>query len=219
MKQRHDRKAGKASVLFFLLFFPCMNGMATEETLFRWGLVIRDSRKYTDIIINENEIELEDFQSCKFIFKAGKNTYLYLYQYNDEEGLQLLFPYENFFLHNAYKFNLWYDIPNGPLEWFPPPDSSGREDTFFLLVSKERLRKLEFLTKKLISKKRDKKRIQKEIFDEMMHHFKEQDPSPGTIETPVPIAGTIKGKEPEVFEVKGCILYIKVMTIRYKKPE
>ena len=130
----------------------------------------------------------------KFYFQPVNQCYLYLFLYDSQKELFLLFPRKFDF---EYQIGDSYILPNEN-SWYVLDDNSGVE-VFHFIVSDRRLTKLETVTKRYLTESRSygknngKPSMKYGILDEIRRLIKENSFLAGVAEKPVSIAGDFRG--------------------------
>jgi len=190
--------------VLLLIFATSQSILAQQEPTsravkFNWALVAWIDPDGRDKVVNITQDALtKDFKltvspgdKIAMYVKPGENTYVYLYLLGSRENLEPIFPtnMNKETLENEFTPGRATYIP-GKNEWFTFDENKGTE-TFYLLVSKNRLTRLEELTKNYIDAREEKKDLaRRRVLDEIVN-VKTATAFGTPLERPIPFIGTV----------------------------
>jgi hypothetical protein len=191
--------------------------------LFSWAFVYQGSDEITKAIdYTKSIVRLESGDKIKIYFKPLNVCYIYLYLYDSQKDLFILFP-ENFnFWERHYQINKRYNLPEGN-NWFYLDDNSGIE-VFYLVVSEYRLQSLEATTSKYLEqnlKHRNYKNVTYKygVLDEIKKMIKESSYLTDVVEKPIAVAGDFRGirdeNECNGINVETKNIYVKTIRLEH----
>ncbi|MGA2641950.1 MAG: DUF4384 domain-containing protein [Spirochaetia bacterium] len=132
--------------LIGVLLFTALAGLGAQgaNMAFNWAFVKRATDGSPVPIVFSERVAVAPGDLFKIYIQPVKNTFIYLFLYDAQGALQLLFP-ERFevFTEPSYLQKQFF-IPEGE-NWFALDNAKGVE-RFYLLASRERLTTLESLT-------------------------------------------------------------------------
>ena len=136
------------TILSLLPLLPLFSQAST--TTFKYAFLYQTTETSVPQAIDYKSIStpLSSGDQLKIYLKPMANAYIYLFFQDTSDALYLLFPTMISDFDSFYKFNKNYLIPKGD-EWFFLDDFTGTEK-FYLIVSNQRLKKLEELTTKYL---------------------------------------------------------------------
>lgn len=166
---------------------------ADPDVQFRWAfaaMVTRDGR--TDVQPVTQDMELKSGDQLKMMIDMQRRCFVYLFHYNPQEGVKLLFPYSFQQFSGDYQPNRKYFVPRGEA-WFKLDSNPGQE-VFYLLASSRRLDSLEEAYLRHESAEASRKaESAKAILDQIRTLRKENRELAAPAERPVPIGGALRG--------------------------
>ena len=207
--------------LFFIGPFVCANETDHNQIEFKWAILQHQADKSMKSIdlLNQNEIQIEPDDLIKIYFQPGENTYIYLYLYESDKTLTVLFPQKSESFLNLDYFQNDYFIPEKD-KWLQFNNKKGSEKIYFI-ASASRLSALEKLNRDLSLSRSviQAGRIKQWILHEIMRLSRLNVKSRMISYDLMPFAGSIRGSEQELPFKTGCFkadgLFIK--TIYFQK--
>ena len=210
--------------VLLLMFATSQSILAQQEPTssrsvkFNWALVARLDPDGRDKVVNITQDALtKDFRltvspgdKIAMYVKPGENTYIYLYLLGSRENLELIFPISinKETLENEFTSGRATYIP-GKNEWFTFDENRGTE-TFYLLASRDRLTRLEQLTKNYIDAREEEKDLARQrVLDEIVN-VKTGTAFGTSPERPIPFIGTVG----TVGAVRGAEIDIAKLAVR-----
>jgi hypothetical protein len=189
---------------------------------FNWGIVHTDNKEQETFLNVKKNISLSSEDLLKVFIQPIKNVYVYLYLLDSGKSLALIFPRKIDNLDNNYVLGEKYYVPEGN-EWFSPDESKGIE-TFYLLASKERLYKLETLTKEYLNTSENtKETVKTKVLAEIKNIMRRFSPFATVYaEKPILIAGTMRSPEESkdfadnAIQINAKNFYSKIIRIEHK---
>ena len=121
---------------------PQTAGTNPDDVDFRWAfaaLAVSDGKTTAQPVTRD--ITLKTGDQLKMMVELERRCFVYLFHYNPEDGLRLLFPYTLQQFESDYEVHRKYTIPRGEA-WFKLDSKTGKE-VFYLLASVKRLDDLE----------------------------------------------------------------------------
>ncbi|MBN2536189.1 MAG: DUF4384 domain-containing protein [Spirochaetales bacterium] len=211
-------------ILIILLF--AFQLLFTEQSendnlIFRWAFLLRDDRGVLTVLNQKYpSIPLKAGDTFKIFLQPVKNAYIYLFLYDAEEELYILFP-EKF--KKEIKEGEHYYLPDDT-NWYYIKEGVGTEK-FYLIVSTSRLLEIEKLYKvytELLAKSvsREKKYNAKHrVIEKIEILLKEKTAFSGIVELPYPVAGEWRAlldeDEFNAIEVKTEEFYAKKIRLTH----
>jgi len=201
----------------------------TPGTLrFKWSFVARIDPAGRNKVVNIAEM-VKDMGSEKpaltagdkisFYVEPGENTYVYIYLVDSRGNLEPIFPTSmdmNVLASEFTNGNSTY-IP-GKFEWFSLDENKGTE-TFYVIASSTRLKKLEELTSNYINTEGDKEVLKQMVLDEIKGQ-KKLVAFNNPVERPISYGGKIRGLEIDIskmaVEVTGKDMYTKTIRLEHE---
>ncbi|MCK5568520.1 MAG: DUF4384 domain-containing protein [Spirochaetes bacterium] len=174
------------------------------------------------------DIEVLDFSKTVTVFSGDRlrifiqpiqNVFIYIYFYDSQKQLSLLFPESFKDFKKSYKSGKSYLMP-GEEDWFMLDDNAGIE-TFYLLASEKRLIDLERLTMDYLKASEKKKEMLKfNVLSEIKTVKKNFSKFKTVAEKPVPIAGSARGIneniEGKAYQVEARQFYGKTLRLEHR---
>lgn len=209
----------KRALVFLIIFIvaielglnPLAESEQNEIICFNWVFAVKDAQGQIKAIDFNTRTKLTSKDLFKIFLQPIKNAYIYLYFYDSEKQLSLIFPKSIDFFSGNYGPGVKYFIPEHA-KWFSVNDSSGVEK-FFLIVSKDRLYKLEDLTKEYATIYNDGSSssykinaAKQKVLDEMTNIKQQNSTFAVLAEKPIPIAGSIRG---ENAKIESCAIHVE----------
>ena len=200
---------------------PASAGDRSGSVLFSWALVCQDEAGVGKAVnYQKNVIRLEAGDRFKIYLQPSKSCYIYLYLYDAQKNLFLVFPDDFELFEQNSRIARNYELP-GVNSWFYL-DEAGGVELFYLIASSRRLEELEGSTKRYLQGSRaqmdDLKAIavKHEVLDEIRRLIKETSYLSEASEKPVAVAGDFRGirEEHELNGVRIETTEIYVKTIR-----
>lgn len=132
-----------AFAVVFLAFRPA--AMAQEEASkdpgvdFRWAFASKSPKGEISAVMRDMSLKTGD--RLKMMIELRRKCFVYVFHYNPQDGLKLLFPYALALFDSDYRTNYRYLVPRGE-NWFQLDNNPGQE-SFYLIASANRLTELE----------------------------------------------------------------------------
>ncbi|MEM5788095.1 MAG: DUF4384 domain-containing protein [Syntrophobacteraceae bacterium] len=160
---------------------------------FRWAfgaMILSDGKKDIQPVVRDMTLKSGD--QLKMMIELQKRCYVYLFHYNQHDGLKLLFPYSLQQFDSDYRVKQKYFIPRGEA-WFQLDQNPGQE-SFHLVAASMRLEDLEKDYLRFESAEKDKKaEAARSVLDRIRALRKEHRELASPAERPVPIGGALRG--------------------------
>jgi hypothetical protein len=145
-RENHIRTMIRKALIVVLLFVAVAGlGAQGKDMAFNWAFVKRATDGSPVPIVFSEKVAIAAGDLFKIYIQAVRHTYIYLFLYDAQSSLQLLFP-ERFevFTEASYTQKQFF-IPEGE-NWFALDNAKGVE-RFYLLASSTRLTNLESFTR------------------------------------------------------------------------
>jgi hypothetical protein len=138
-------------VFTFFTFSFLLSGQGKENACtFQYAFLYKKGSGIEGVVDPGNRFaDLKTGERIKIYIKPVTRAYIYLYLYNSEKVLSLIFPQDFSFFSDGYKTDIPYFLPSEE-KWYRLTGPSGIEE-FHLIVSHVRLRDLESLTRRYLS--------------------------------------------------------------------
>jgi Domain of unknown function (DUF4384) len=193
MKQKYFRNI----FIFILIVFFNSAVFSADDTniVFKWSFLKKAPNGTIESIDFNKDVTFNKDDQLKITINPIKNAYFYLYYVDNNNELNILFP-DNF--DAPYKMDVIYNIPGNKEDWFVFDAQKGI-DRFYMLVSYNRLTKLEKLSKeyqKLVTNKSNTDKInnaKKDLLDEILNLRANYSKFKVFAEKPTSIAGVSRG--------------------------
>jgi hypothetical protein len=203
-------------------------GREEEENIrFLWAFgAIQKGEGKAELIPIARDTALKSGDQIKFFVKLEEKCFVYLIYHSSQGELSVLFPYRFEQLSKGYPKEEEFYVPQG-VEWFALDEHVGQE-TFYLLVSAERLHDLEVLINMYETADPSKKpELATKAVKEIRMLIREKRKFKSFAEKPVTIMGHLRGSEkvevagiPDVtslaVEISGSNFYSRTFTIDHK---
>jgi hypothetical protein len=168
---------------------------------FKWAFIIQKNNDDVKVLDFSKKVTLFSGDRLKIFIEPIQNVFIYIYLYDSQKQLSLLFPESFKDFNKHYKSGESYFVPRE--DWFMLDDNLGIE-TFYLLASETRLTDLEKLTMEYLNAPKRKKEIFKlNVLSEIKTVKKDFSQFKTVAEKPIPIAGSARGIN-ENIEGKAC---------------
>ncbi|MBN1835838.1 MAG: DUF4384 domain-containing protein [Spirochaetales bacterium] len=213
MRQRSDLGRWKAAAIFAiglvlgaLLARPCALDAQAAAVRFGWALVYQDGSGMTKPIdYTANIVPMNAGDRFRFYFRADSPCLVYLYLFDAQGNLSLLFPREIDSPQRVLQSNARRVLPDNET-WYYLDDQGGVE-TFYLVVSRRAQNRLEAATRRFAGPvaqpngpgAADAKYA---VLDEIRRIMQRNSHLSGAAERPAAIAGEFRGVDEE-YQVKG----------------
>ncbi|MGQ0794119.1 MAG: DUF4384 domain-containing protein [Deltaproteobacteria bacterium] len=171
-----------------------MRGASAEdlELSFRWAIAARIESKGDEILPIVGDTSLKSGDLFKIFVNPIDNSYVYIYLIDSLRHVHLLFPRSLSDFDKRYAFGEKYYVPSGG-EWLALDQNTG-EETFHILASALRLRRLETLTEKyLAATKTAKESAAADLIAEIRDLKRRNSKFAAEPQKPVQIAGSFRG--------------------------
>ncbi len=199
---------------------------AGDEIVFRWafGAMVGPANDRRLVAITRDTV-LKTGDRLKMLLQLKSQCFVYLFYRTAEDEIHLLFPYSLDLFESDYQTDVKYYIPRGEA-WFELDDNIGPE-TFYLLASAGRLRRLEELYRMYHSgTEEERKEIAEKFFAEIRSLKNRHRILASPAERPIHIGGTLRGGiegrhtsfpdiDPIASEVSSSGFYSKTFTIEH----
>lgn len=187
---------------------------------FAWAMVCRDSQDNKKAIdYAQDVLDLATGDRLTMLLRPLSGCRFYVYLHDAQRNLKLLFP-ESFAFKEPDEADRTYRLPPGD-GWYYLDERSGTE-VFYVIVSSERLRRLETRTLSFLSASPGggaAERARRRVLEEIQRLVKEGSPLGGAVDRPAVIAGEIRGVQEEddlrarVIETEG--VYVATIRLRH----
>lgn len=180
-------------------------GANPDDVDFRWAFAAMTvSEGKTTVQPVTQDITLKSGDQLKMMVELEKRCFVYVFHYNPQEGLKLLFPYSLQQFESDYEAHRKYTIPRGEI-WFKLDRNTGRE-VFYLLASAKRLDELEKAFLRYESAEPASKTLSAQaVLDQIRSLRREHRELTSPAERPVLIGGAVRGvapvEDPNLFDV------------------
>ncbi len=218
------RSINKALILIIIVFTIVVSLISQEENndvFFKFGIFKKDENKKTSTVEYDKVNKLHKNEFYKIYINPIKNAYVYLYLLDAKNNLFLIFPKNLDFFNKEYSLKKEFYIPEDKEDWFIFEEGIGTEK-LFLLVSTERLARLENLTEKFLNHKSkgNTNRIltaKSDVINEIIRTNKANSDFLTYAEKPIPFMGTHRTVKNERFiiEVKAEKFYSKIIRFEH----
>jgi hypothetical protein len=171
-------------------------GANHDDVDFRWAFAaMAASDGKTTVQPVTQDIALKSGDQLKMMVELERRCFVYLFHYNPQEGLKLIFPYTLQQFDSDYEVHRKYPVPRGEA-WFKLDSNTGRE-IFYLLASAKRLDDLEkaYLLYESAAPA-SKTAAAQSVLDRIRGLRREHRELTGPVERPVPIGGALRGVTP-----------------------
>ncbi len=195
---------------------------------FKWALVARIDPEGRNKVVNIAKDALtKDFKltvspgdKIGVYVEPVENAYVYLYLLDSRKNIELIFPtsMNKSTIQSEFTPRKGTYIP-GRYEWFTFDENRGTE-TFYLIVSKKRVTRLEELTKNYLdADERGKELAKQKLLDEITG-VKKDIAFKTTLERPLSYGGIIRGLEIDIarlaVEVEAENFYSKTIRVKHE---
>ena len=194
-----------------------------DSVKFSWALVCQQQEEASKPIdYHASVIPMHSGDRFKIYLKPITPCFIYLYLYDSQGNLYLVFPEDFEFFEQNTRPPRNYELP-GVNSWFYLDENNGVE-LFYLIVSTQRLEKLERSTVRHLSAAGRSESsgaaaaVKHEVLDEIKRLIKESSYLSSSAEKPIAVAGHFRGIRQDT-ELKGISIEaseIYVQTIRLK---
>ena len=192
--------------------------------LFSWALIFQGSDGITKPIdYNDNVVRLESGDRFKFYLNPPKSCYIYLYLYDAQKNLFLVFPEDFELFEQSTQISRNYELP-GVNSWFYLDENRGTE-TFFLIASTRRLNELEQSTLRHLEDRTasgQNLRVltsKHEVLDEIRRLIKETSYLADVAQKPIAVAGDFRGireeRELNGVRIEATEIYVKTIRLQH----
>jgi hypothetical protein len=172
---------------------------AQDMVCFNWAFVFKDGKGTTRSIDFSTQVNtLKAGDRLKIYLEPVHNAFIYLFLYDSEKELFLLFPRTPEEFYTYYTYGRGYYIPDDEV-WFYLKEEGGME-IFYLIVSRNRCERLESAAKVylLLQEKKSAPNpalnsAKQAVLDEIRSLRKHNSVFKGLVEKPVIIAGDYRG--------------------------
>jgi hypothetical protein len=186
----------------------------TAALVFSWACVVqgRDA-VIRPIDYSQSEIRSHSGDRFKFYLKPESPCYIYLYLFDAQRKLFLLFPEKLQPNAGRARSARTYELP-GLNSWYLLDEHPGRE-VFYLIVSKTRQNELEQRTERYLENRQAVNKYA--VVDQIKRIIKENSYLAGAAEKPVAVAGDFRGISEERFvnglKIRAEDLYVKTIRL------
>jgi len=171
-------------------------GANPDDVDFRWAfaaMAVSDGK--TTVQPVAQDITLKTGDQLKMMVELERRCFVYLFHYNPEDGLKLLFPYTLQQFESDYEVHRKYAVPRGEA-WFKLDGKTGKE-VFYLLASAKRLDSLEKAYLRYESAEpASKPPAAQAVLDQVRSLRREHRELTGPVERPITIGGAVRGVAP-----------------------
>ena len=195
-------------------------GDRASTVSFSWALICQSKQAAPrPVDYRLNVVPLESGDRFKFYLRPLKPCYLYLYLYDSDKNLYLLFP-ENFQLREQNSGFTRNIVLPGVNSWFYLDERGGTE-LFYLIASARRLQELERKTERYLEQRSAAGGLsdKHEVLDAIRRLVKESSYLSGAAEKPIAVAGDFRGISQE-YELNGIRIeatgvYVKAIRLQH----
>lgn len=182
------------AVLLSLVFVQTAAGQSVNADVdFRWAFAARttvDGKQTITPITQDTALKSGD--QIKMMIEPQRRCFVYVFHYNQRDGLKLLFPYSLQQFSADYQTGQKYYVPRGDA-WFKLDNNTGKE-VFYLLSSANRLEDLEKVYMQYESAAGPAKaEAANAVLDRIRTLRREHREMAAPAERPVPIGGAVRG--------------------------
>lgn len=179
---------------------------AESDVQFRWAFAAMTNQDGKSIRPITQDIALQSGDQLKMMVELQLRCFVYIFHYNPQDGLKLVFPYALQQFGTDYQPKRKYYIPRGEA-WFKLDGTPGKE-VFYLIASAKRLDSLEQAYQRHESAAAPQKaEAARAVLDQIRALRKEHIELGAPAERPVPIGGAVRGVEkvedPSQFDVSA----------------
>lgn len=219
----------KQVLILAVLFIPaaaifCRGTGEEPEMQFNFAFIQKNVNGEITVIDSNNDVTtLSEGDQIRVFLQPVKNSYIYLYLYNADKNLLLVFPSKKY-LKDDYDFEKCFYIHEGT-EWFSEwMDLGGDEgvDKFEFIVSKDRLKHLEAITKEYLilyyegaDSETELKRAKEAVLGELVALRKEKNEFISESDVQVPLGGGVRGEEITATRISTSTDYGKTVIFQY----
>ncbi|MBN1837542.1 MAG: DUF4384 domain-containing protein [Spirochaetales bacterium] len=213
MRQRTGTGQSRLAIIFVIGLavgarLPAPGALDAQPAAIRfsWALVYQDDSGVTrPIDYTANIVLMESGDRFRFYLKADSPCVVYLYLFDAQSNLSLLFPRELDWPYRELEPNARRILPDSET-WYYLDDEGGIE-TFYLVVSQRAQARLEAATRRFVQlvAGRNGPRVTDSkygVLDEVRRILKDNSQLSAAAEKPVAIAGEFRGLDEE-YQVKG----------------
>jgi len=214
----------KLSFVLLVIFILSFNSFASDKQIvFKWGVFrVTEDKKVEVIDVDDNPF-LNKNDRFRVYFEPVKNAYIYLYMLDSAGDLFNIFPDDFNLFDDNYAESKGFMLPDYSSSYGFDPGSG--EEKFYLVVSNNRLKELEIVTRKYTnvfnnnSSSNKVRKYKMEILKEITSLIRKNTGEIVSIaEKPMPIAGGIKaigGDSVIVTEISAESFYSKTFKINH----
>ena len=230
-RRKRSRRILPPAILAATLLLPVFVGGQSlfagdrdGSVMFSWALVVRSETGLSKTVdYQQNIIRLESGDRFKIYLKPRNACFIYLYLYDAQNNLFLIFPddFENFAQNSQISTN--YELP-GINSWFYLDEARGVE-LFYLIASPRRLEELERSTLRYLAEQtthgNDLQAVacKHDVVDEIKRLIKETSYLSDAAEKPVAVAGHFRGirEEHELngLRIETTGIYVKTIRLQH----
>jgi hypothetical protein len=211
----------RALLAWLLLGAVCFAG-ADGALRFTWALVYKSGSQGAQAIdYAARVVRLASGDRFRIHFQPRSRCFLYVYLHDAQKNLYLL-GQRDFDPQENPETNRGFTLPEGE-NWYHLDDSGGAE-TFYLIASDQRLRRLEALTSRAQQrpgKPADLLRLARKrpVLDEIRKLIREASDLAEPVQMPVTVAGEFRGiteeSEYQGIDVQAGSLYVRTIRLEH----
>jgi hypothetical protein len=214
-------RTGLAALLLLVLSIPLLFADAAPSIRFTWALACRDRNQQARTIdYSESIVHLNSGDRIKLYLRPLSPCYFYVYLYDSQKRLRLLFP-EEAGSGQIGQVGKNLSLPPGQ-DWFYLDEHGGIE-LFYLIASDHRLPRLEGLTEKYSAGKAGRSGLhpssKHKVLGEIKRIIKQSSKLAEAAQQPIPVAGDLRGitEESEVpgIGVEANNIYVKTIRLEH----
>ena len=186
---------------------------------FRWAFIYQKNNGDAEVLDLSKKVILFCGDRLKIFIEPIKNVFIYIYLYDSQNQLYVLFPESFKDFDKNYRSGESYFVPGGE-DWFILDDTVGVE-TFYLLASDKRLTDLEKITMNYLNASKKKREMLKaNVLSEIKADKRSFSQFKTVAEKPVPIAGSVRGIDDNIeqyaYQVETQTFYGKTIRLEHK---
>lgn len=208
--------------MWLLIIIPVFTSADNQDnstlSRFKWAFIHRINYSDVEVLDFSKKVTLFSGDCLKIFVKPIQNAFIYIYLYDSQKQLSLLFPESFKDFEKNYRSGESYFVPGE--DWFILDENLGIE-TFYLLASETRLTDLEKLTMEYLNApKRKKEKLKLNVLLEIKTVKKNFSQFKTVAEKPVPIAGSVRGIneniEGKAYQVEALQFYGKTLRFEHR---
>ncbi len=213
---------GRPASALLILILLCLSPFtgAAQQLSLRWAFLKPGNDEGSRVVIDFRATpRVAEGDRLQIYFETDGPAFLYLFLLDSGKNLHLLFPPRiEQYAREALAPGTYFLPDEG--EWFVMDAAKGSED-FHLLVSRQRLARIEELTKRYL-KDAANQRMKADLLMEIINTRNTHSKIAAAVEKGVPIAGTVRSMESEVkilgqaTEVRTDAFYGRILRLNHE---